>query len=93
MIWKRQLGLRIALTTLNNADNMNKKLLKSREDFIEWKKYCENVAYISVDFTAEEEEEPFEYPCVMFYRDNPYSDNPYRYNLYYHFVYQSDFMA
>lgn len=72
---------------------MNKKLLKSREDFIEWKKYCENVEYISVDFTGEEEEEPNEYPCVMIYRDNPYSDNPYRYNLYYHFVYQSDFMA
>ena len=93
MIWKRQLGLRIALITLNNADNMNKKVLKSRADFIEWKKYCENVAYISVDFIAEEEEEPFEYPCIMFYRDNPYSDSPYRYNLYYHFAYQSDFTA
>ena len=72
---------------------MNKKLLKSREDFIEWKKYCKNVEYLSVDFTAEEEEEPFDYPCVMIYHDNPYSDNPYRYNLYYHFVYLSDFMA
>ena len=72
---------------------MNKKLLKSRADFIEWKKYCENVAYISVDFTAEEEEEPNEYPCVMFYRDNPYSDSPYRYNLYYHFAYPNDFVA
>ena len=93
MIWKQKAVLLNVLITLNNADNMNKKLLKSREDFIEWKKYCENVAYISVDFTAEEEEEPFNYPCVMFYRDNPYSDSPYRYNLYYHFVYQSDFMA
>lgn len=67
---------------------MNKKLLKSREDFIEWKKYCKNIGYLSVDFTAEEEEEPNEYPCVMIYRDNPY-----RYNLYYHFVYLRDFIA
>ena len=85
---------------------MDKKLLKTQEDFIEWQNYCKNVIYdrdsvkfegeeedISVDFTAEEEEEPNEYPCVMIYRDNPYSDNPYRYNLYYHFVYPSDFMA
>ena len=65
---------------------MEKKLLKSREDFIEWKKYCENVAYISVDFTAEEEEEPFEYPCVMFYRT-------FLFTLHYHFAYPSDFVA
>ena len=86
MIWKRQLVLKIALITLNNADNMKKKLLKSREDFIEWKKYCENVAYISVDFTAEEEEEAKEYPCVMFYRT-------FLFTLHYHFAYQSDFKA
>ena len=65
---------------------MNKKLLKSREDFIEWKKYCENVAYISVDFTGEEEEEPKEYPCVVFYRT-------FLFTLHYHFAYPSDFTA
>ena len=72
---------------------MNKKLLKSREDFVKLKKNYENDAYYEIGFAAEEEEEPNEYPCVMIYRDNPYSDSPYRYNLYYHFVYQSDFMA
>lgn len=72
---------------------MKKNLLKSREDFIELKNYYENKVYDAVGFVAEDEDEPNEYPCVMIYRDNPYSDNPYRYNLYYHFVYQSDFMA
>ena len=65
---------------------MNKKLLKSREDFIKWKNYCENVAYISVDFTVEEEEEPKEYPCVVFY-------SAFLFTLHYHFAYQSDFKA
>ena len=72
---------------------MDKKLLKTREDFIEWQNYCKKVAYEYVKFVAEDEEEPKEYPCVMISHDNPYSDNPYRYNLYYHFVYPSDFMV
>ena len=72
---------------------MNKKLLKSRADFIEWKKYCENVAYISVDFTAEDEDEPNEYPCVMVSRCEPYDEDFFLFNLHYYFVYQSDFIA
>ena len=72
---------------------MKKKLLKSREDFIKWKNYYGNDDYYEIGLAPEEEEEPKEYPCVMFYRDNPYSDSPYRYNLCYHFAYQSDFTA
>ena len=80
------MALQSALITLNNTDNMNKKLLKSREDFIEWKKYCKNVEYLSVDFTAEEEEEPKEYPCVMIFRT-------FLYTLHYCFVYSSDIVV
>ena len=37
---------------------MDKKLLKTREDFIEWQNYCKKVAYEYVKFVAEDEEEP-----------------------------------
>ena len=37
---------------------MDKKLLKTREDFIEWKSYCKGVVYDYVYFMAEEEDEP-----------------------------------
>lgn len=70
---------------------MDKKLLKTREDFIEWKNYCKNVAYDYVYFMAEEEDEPKEYPCVMVYHDEQCCEGSYRYDLYYHFVYLSDF--
>lgn len=71
---------------------MDKKLLKSREDFIEWKNYCKNVAYDYVYFMAEEEDEPKEYPCVMISHDEQCYEGSYRYDLYYHFVYPSDFV-
>ena len=70
---------------------MNKKLLRTTGDFFEWKNYCKNVAYDYVEFVAEEDEEPKEYPCVMVYHDEPYCEGSYLYNLYYHFVYLSDF--
>ena len=70
---------------------MDKKLLKTQEDFIEWKNYCKNVAYDYVYFMAEEEDEPKEYPCVMVYHDEQCCEGSYRYDLYYHFVYLSDF--
>lgn len=70
---------------------MNKKLLKSREEFIDWKNYYKYVAYDAVE--AEEEEEPNEYPCVVISYDEPYCEGAYLYRLHYYFVYQSDFMA
>ena len=72
---------------------MDKKLLKTTGDFFEWKNYCKNVAYDYVEFVADEEEEPKEYPCVMVYHDEPYCEGSYLYNLHYHFVYPSDFVA
>ena len=86
MIWKLKVALQNVLITLNNTDNMNKKLLKSREDFAEVKKNCENDAYYEIGFAAEKEEEPKEYPCVMIYRT-------FLYTLHYCFVYSSDIMA
>lgn len=91
MIWKQKAVSLNVLITLNNTDNMNKKLLKSREDFIEWKKYCKNIGYLSVDFTAEEEEEPNEYPCLMISHDEQWGS--YLYNLHYCFVYPKDLVA
>ena len=70
---------------------MDKKLLRTTGDFFEWKNYCKNVAYDYVEFVAEEDEEPKEYPCVMVYHDEPYCEGSYLHNLYYHFVYLSDF--
>ena len=72
---------------------MNKRLLKSREDFIKWKNYYENEAYDAVGFVAEDEDEPNEYPCVMVSRNEPYEEDFFLFNLHYYFVYQSDFMA
>lgn len=72
---------------------MDKTLLKSAEDFNAWKSYCKNVAYDYVEFVAEEEEEPKEYPCVMISHDEPVCEGAYKYYLYYHFVYPSDFVA
>lgn len=72
---------------------MDKKLLKTTGDFFEWKNYCKNVAYDYVEFVAEEEEEPKEYPCVMISHDEPVCEGAYKYYLYYHFVYPSDFVA
>lgn len=72
---------------------MDKKLLRTSGEFFEWKNYCKNVAYDYVEFVAEEEEEPKEYPCVMISHDEPYCEGSYLYNLYYYFVYPSDFVA
>ena len=96
MIWKLKVALQNALITLNNTDNMNKKLLKSREDFVEWKKYCENVVYDrdSVKFKGEEEDEPKEYPCVMISHDErEFGWGSYLYTLHYCFIYSSDIVA
>ena len=65
---------------------MNKRLLKSREDFVKVKKDYENDAYYEIGFAAEKEEEPKEYPCVVFYRT-------FLFTLHYHFAYPSDFVA
>ena len=65
---------------------MNKKLLKSREDFVEFKKGYENIDYYEIGFAAEEEEEPKEYPCVVIYRT-------FLFTLHYCFVYPSDIVA
>ena len=70
---------------------MEKKLLKTREDFIEWKNHCKKVVYDCVEFVAEEEDEPKEYPCLMIYHDEQWG--VYLYNLYYCFIYPSDFVA
>ena len=70
---------------------MDKKLLKTREDFIERQNYCKKVAYEYVKFVAEDEEEPKEYPCLMIYHDEQWGS--YLYNLHYCFVYPSEFMA
>ena len=75
---------------------MEKKLLKTREDFIEWQNYCKNVVYDrdSVKFEGEEDDEPKEYPCVMISHDErEFGWGSYLYTLYYHFVYPSDLMA
>lgn len=72
---------------------MDKKLLKSREEFIEWKSYCKGVVYDYVEFVAEEDEEPKEYPCVMISHDEQYCEGSYLHFLYYYFVYPSDFVA
>ena len=72
---------------------MEKKLLKSVEEFNEWKSYCKNVAYDYVEFVEESEEEPKEYPCIMVFHDEQANEGSYLYNLYYHFVYPSDFVA
>ena len=65
---------------------MDKKLLKSREDFIKWKNYYGNDDYYEIGLAPEEEEEPKEYPCVVFY-------SAFLFTLHYHFAYQSDFKA
>lgn len=65
---------------------MDKKLLKSREDFVKWKNYYGTDDYYEIGFAPEEEEEPKEYPCVVFYRT-------FLFTLHYHFAYPSDFMA
>ena len=65
---------------------MNKKLLKSREDFVKLKKDYENDAYYEIGFAAEEEEEPKEYPCMMIFRT-------FLYTLHYCFIYSSDIVA
>ena len=62
---------------------MEKKLLKSREDFLELKKDYENDDYYEIGFEAEE---PKEYPCVMIYRT-------FLFTLHYCFVYPSDLVA
>lgn len=62
---------------------MEKKLLKSREDFIKWKNYYGNDDYYEIEFAVEE---PKEYPCVMIYRT-------FLFTLHYCFVYPSDLMA
>ena len=80
------MALQSALITLNNTDNMNKKLLKSREDFVKVKKDYENDAYYEIGFAAEEEEEPKEYPCMMIFRT-------FLYTLHYCFVYSSDIVV
>jgi hypothetical protein len=74
---------------------MDKKLLRTREDFIkwkEWKSYCKSV-YDHLYFMAEEETIPKEYPCVIISHDEPYCEGSYRCDLYYRFVYPSDFVA
>jgi hypothetical protein len=71
---------------------MDKTLLKTREDFFEWKSYCKNV-YDYVYFMAEEETMPKEYPCMIISHSEPCCEGSYRYDLYYHFVYPSDFVA
>ena len=67
---------------------MEKKLLKTREDFIEWQNYCKNVVYDrdSVKFEGEEEDEPKEYPCMIVFRT-------FLYTLHYCFVYSSDIVV
>ena len=70
---------------------MDKKLLKTREDFIEWQNYCKKVAHEYVKFVADDEEEPKEYPCLMISHEEQWGS--YLYNLHYCFVYSSDFMA
>ena len=62
---------------------MEKKLLKSRKDFLELKKDYENDDYYEIEFAAEE---PKEYPCVMIYRT-------FLFTLHYCFVYPSDLVA
>ena len=72
---------------------MEKKLLKTREDFIEWKN-CENEVYGDVKFEGEEETEPKEYPCIMISHDErEFGRGSYLYTLHYYFVYPSDFVA
>lgn len=63
---------------------MNKKLLKSREDFIKWKNYYGNDDYYEIGFAPGKEEEPKKYPCVVIYRT-------FLFTLHYCFVYPSDF--
>ena len=70
---------------------MVKQLLKSHEDFIDWKNYYKYVAYDALE--AEKEEEPNEYPCVVISHNEPYCEGAYLYILHYHFVYSSDFTA
>ena len=62
---------------------MEKKLLKSRKDFVEFKKDYENDDYYEIEFAVEE---PKEYPCVMIYRT-------FLFTLHYCFVYPSDLTA
>ena len=80
------MALQSALITLNNTDNMNKKLLKSREDFVKVKKDYENDAYYEIGFAPGKEEEPKKYPCVVSYCTVLFT-------LHYCFVYPSDLVA
>lgn len=65
---------------------MDKKLLKSREDFIKWKNYYGADDYYEIGFASEKEEEPKKYPCVMIF-------HTFLSTLHYCFVYPSDFVA
>ena len=80
------MALQSALITLNNTDNMNKKLLKSREDLVKVKKDYDNDAYYEIGVAAEEEGEPKEYPCMMIYLT-------FLYTLHYCFIYSSDIVV
>lgn len=65
---------------------MNKKLLKSREDFIKWKNYYGTDDYYEIGFAPGKEEEPKKYPCVVSYCTVLFT-------LHYCFVYPSDLVA
>lgn len=72
---------------------MEKHLIKTKEDFIEWKNYCKDVIFDHVHFVARNEKEPKEYPCVLFSHEEQYCKGSYLYLLHYHFAYPSDFVA